>query len=123
MSSTPPAPFRALAVAAHPDDIEFLFSGTLLLLKNAGCEIHMWNLADGCCGSMETDWAETARIRWEESQASARVAGATAHPPLFADAEVFYDKPSLAKVAAGIRAISPQIILTHALNPGLFRAR
>ena len=35
-----------LAAAAHPDDIEFMMAGTLLLLKRAGAEIHMWNLAN-----------------------------------------------------------------------------
>ncbi|HEX5102756.1 MAG TPA: PIG-L family deacetylase, partial [Pirellulaceae bacterium] len=43
----------ALAVAAHPDDIEFLMSGTLMLLRKAGYDIHYWNLANGCCGSSQ----------------------------------------------------------------------
>ena len=30
---------RTLAIAAHPDDIEFMMAGTLLRLKDAGCEI------------------------------------------------------------------------------------
>jgi LmbE family N-acetylglucosaminyl deacetylase len=42
---------KVLAAAAHPDDIEFMMAGTLLRLKDAGCEIHLWNLANGCCGS------------------------------------------------------------------------
>ena len=37
----------ALASAAHPDDIEFMMAGTLLLLKETGAEIHMWNLSIG----------------------------------------------------------------------------
>mgnify|MGYP000867140096 CR=1 FL=1 len=40
-----------LAAVAHPDDIEFMMAGTLFLLKQAGAEIHLWNLANGCCGS------------------------------------------------------------------------
>jgi len=111
--SSAPLP-RVLAVGAHPDDIEFFFAGTLLLLKNAGCEIHMWNLANGCCGSTTTNRDETAAIRWQESSVSADLAGATLHPPLFDDCEIFYDKPSIARVAAGIREINPAIILTHA---------
>jgi LmbE family N-acetylglucosaminyl deacetylase len=42
---------KVLAAAAHPDDIEFMMAGTLLRLKDAGCEIHLWNLANGCYGS------------------------------------------------------------------------
>ncbi len=30
----------AMAIAAHPDDIEFFMAGTLLLLKQNGYQIH-----------------------------------------------------------------------------------
>jgi LmbE family N-acetylglucosaminyl deacetylase len=40
----------ALAAAAPPDDIEFMMAGTLLRLKDVGCEILLWNLANGCWG-------------------------------------------------------------------------
>jgi len=103
----------ALAAAAHPDDIEFMMAGTLLRLKQAGCEIHLWNLADGCCGSSALAPEEIAAVRWQEAQASADLADATAHPPVFRDLEVFYDAPSLARVAAVVRRIQPDIILTH----------
>ncbi len=102
-----------LAVAAHPDDIEFYQAGTLLLLKEAGCAIHMWNIASGGLGSMEMAPEETVRVRSKEAQDSARVAGAEWHESLFNDLEVFYDKASLAQVAAKIREIQPEIILTH----------
>ena len=45
---------RVLAVAAHPDDVEFLMAGTLLRLKAAGYAIHMLNIASGSCGSSTT---------------------------------------------------------------------
>lgn len=102
-----------LAAVAHPDDIEFLFSGTLLLLRNAGCGVHMWNLADGSCGTLTHSREEIVRIREEEASRSADVASAKIHPPIFSDLEVFYDKASLAAVAAVLRSIRPQIILTH----------
>jgi len=102
-----------LAAAAHPDDIEFYFAGTLLLLKAAGCEIHMWTLADGSCGDMTRSREETARIRRAESEASAAVAGAHMHGPLFEDLAIFYDRESLAAVGAVVREIRPHIVLTH----------
>lgn len=37
-------------------------------------------------------------------------------PPLFDDWEIFYDRPSLARVAAILRSIQPQIVLTHSLS-------
>ncbi len=103
----------ALAAAAHPDDIEFMMAGTLLRLRDAGCEIHLWNLANGCCGSNILSREETAAVRWSEAQSSAAFAGGTAHPPLFNDLGIFYNQPSLAKVAAVIRHIQPDIILTQ----------
>ena len=102
-----------LAAAAHPDDIEFMMAGTLLRPKDAGCEIHLWNLANGCCGSNTLSREEATDRRWEEAQASAATAGGTTHPPLFNDLEIFYDQASLAKVSAVIRRIRPDIILTQ----------
>ena len=49
----------AIAIAAHPDDIEFTMAGTLLLLKQAGFEIHYLNLATGNCGSRSLSAAKT----------------------------------------------------------------
>jgi len=103
----------ALAIAAHPDDIEFLMSGTLMLLRTAGYEIHYWNLANGCCGSSEHDVATIARIRREEALAAAKAIGAVYHESICNDLEIFYDKPTLAKVAAVVREVAPEIVLTH----------
>ena len=52
------ASHAAFAIGAHPDDIEFYMAGTLLLLKQAGCEIHYMNLASGNCGSVHDGAAE-----------------------------------------------------------------
>ena len=101
-----------LAVAAHPDDIEFMMAGTLLLLQQHGATIHMWNLANGSCGSVIYDRDETIRRRREEAEASARVAGAIFHPPLVDDLEIFFSQSLLRRVTAGIRAIRPHIMLT-----------
>ena len=113
-ASNPESPRIALAAVAHPDDIEFCFAGTLLRLRDAGYAIHMWNLANGSCGSATLGPAEIARVRASEAQAAAEVAGATSHPPLFDDLAVFYDAPSLARVSGVLRTIQPQVILTHA---------
>lgn len=102
-----------LATAAHPDDIEFMMAGTLLRLKDAGCKIHLWNLANGCCGSATSSRKDTAALRWEEAQASAKLAGGVAQPPLFDDLSIFYDAPSISQVAAVIRQIQPDIVLTQ----------
>ncbi len=102
-----------LAVAAHPDDIEFNMAGTLLLLKDAGADIHMWNLSRGGCGSVTYSYQDTTRMRWEEAQASAKEAGATIHPPIAEDLAILYDPALIARVAAVVREVKPDIILTH----------
>jgi LmbE family N-acetylglucosaminyl deacetylase len=103
----------AFAIAAHPDDIEFFMSGTLMLLKAAGYEIHYMNVADGCCGSTRHSRQEIARIRRAEAMEAAASIGAVFHESITPDLEVFYDKPNLAKVAALMREIAPEIVLTH----------
>jgi LmbE family N-acetylglucosaminyl deacetylase len=105
-----------LAIAAHPDDIEFVMAGTLMHLKQAGYELHYWNLANGCCGSTETDRVETASIRKREAIDASEYLEAIFHASICSDLQIFYDKPTLAKVASVVRQVNPQIVLTHALS-------
>src|SRR5438067_3397116 len=104
---------RAFAVAAHPDDIEFVMAGTLLLLGRAGFELHYMTIANGCCGSTEWDAAETARIRKREAESAATALGARFYPSLTDDLAIFYDRPTLARLAAIIRDVAPEILLVH----------
>lgn len=101
----------ALAVAAHPDDIELMMTGTLILLGQAGYDLHMINLASGCCGSMEENRQTIAARRLNEAREAARVVGAKLHDPIADDLEVFYNKELLAKMAAVIRMVRPTIVL------------
>ncbi|MES2696257.1 MAG: PIG-L family deacetylase [Verrucomicrobiota bacterium] len=103
----------AFAIAAHPDDIEFMMAGTLLLLRAAGWETHYLNVADGSCGSMEHSAARTRAIRRKEAQVAARVLGAEFHPSLTKDLEVFYDLKLLRRLAAIVREVKPAVVLTH----------
>ncbi len=104
----------ALAIAAHPDDIEIFMSGTLMLLHTAGYEIHYMNVANGCCGTSEYDRDTIAQMRLNEAMSAARLVGATFHPPICDDMAIFFDQPTLAQVAAVMRDVAPEIVLTHA---------
>ena len=79
----------AFAICAHPDDIEFLMSGTMMRLADAGYKLHYMNVANGCCGSTVHSAEETARVRLAESQAAAEFVGAIFHLP-FAVEEFFH---------------------------------
>jgi LmbE family N-acetylglucosaminyl deacetylase len=101
----------ALAIAAHPDDIEFLMAGTLVLLKQAGWETHYLNVANGSCGSAEHSAAVIRRIRRREAQAAAAILGAEFHPSLVDDLEIYYERSLLRRLAAIIREVRPTILL------------
>ena len=103
----------ALAIAAHPDDIEFVMAGTLLLLKERGWDIHYFNLSTGNCGSVRHDAATTRRLRLAEAKRAAKILGAHFHPPIADDLEIFYNLKLLRRVAAVVRDVKPSIILTH----------
>jgi N-acetylglucosamine malate deacetylase 1 len=104
---------RVMAIAAHPDDIEFMMAGTLLLLGKKGYELHYMTLSSGNCGSMTMRAAKTKMVRRKESIAAARILGAIYHGAIANDLEIFYELRTLRRLAAVIRDVSPQIILTH----------
>lgn len=103
----------ALAIVAHPDDIEFQMAGTMLHLRDAGYQLHYMTLANGCCGSTKLSAGTIAGIRRREAMAAAESMGAAFHDSICNDLEIFYDKPLLTKVTAVIREVAPDILLTH----------
>ena len=102
---------RVFALACHPDDIEFMMAGTLFLLKEAGCELHYMNLANGSCGTTELRAEEIVRIRRGEAERAATVLGAVFHESLANDLEVFYTQDLIRRVTAVIRQVKPDILL------------
>jgi LmbE family N-acetylglucosaminyl deacetylase len=103
----------AIAIGAHPDDIEFYMAGTLLMLKQKGYAIHYLNLASGNCGSVQYNGAMTRSIRNTEARAAAKILGAHFHPSLGEDMEIIYNLGLLRALAAVIREVKPRIVLTH----------
>lgn len=103
----------AFAIAAHPDDIEFMMAGTLLQLRAAGWEIHYLNVADGCCGSMTMNATRTRAVRRREAMEAAGILGAHFHPSLVGDLEIYYEPRLLRRLAAVVREVRPSIVLTH----------
>ena len=105
-----------LAVGCHPDDIEFMMGGTLLLLKSLDAELHYMNLANGSCGTVEHSVEEIVRIRETEARQAASYLGAHWHPSIANDLEVIYAIDLVRKTAAVVRSIAPDIILVPALR-------
>jgi len=103
----------AIAIGAHPDDIEFYMAGTLLQLKKKGYAIHYLTVANGNCGSAQYNAATTRSIRNTEARAAAKILGAQFHPSLTDDLEILYNLELLRGLAAVIREVKPGIVLTH----------
>lgn len=106
----------AIAIAAHPDDIEFMMAGTLLRLREAGWEIHCMNVSTGSLGSNVFKPSRTRVVRTREAREAARLMGAVWHPPLADDMEIVYSVKLLRRLTAVVREVNPSIILTHPLE-------
>lgn len=103
----------AFAIGCHPDDIEFMMAGTLILLKEAGYEIHYMNVANGSCGTNQYDEPTIIKMRRAEAMEATLSIGATFHESLVNDLEVFYERETLFRLGSVIREVGPDIILTH----------
>src|SRR5512138_1545904 len=104
---------KALGVFAHPDDMEIVAAGTLLRLQRAGFEVHCLAVANGSCGSSVLGAEEIAGVRRAEAEEACRLAGFTRHESLVKDIEIFYEREALARVAAIVRRVAPDVLLTH----------
>jgi LmbE family N-acetylglucosaminyl deacetylase len=106
----------ALAIAAHPDDIEFVMAGTLLRLREAGWEIHYLNVSSGNMGSTVMSATETAHTRRAEARRAAKLLGAKWHAPFCDDLLIFYNEENIRRICAVVREAKPAVVLTHALQ-------
>ncbi len=109
-------PERALAIGAHPDDIEIGCGGTLAKWAAAGAQIHHLVLTDGSKGTWDRDRdiASLVAARQEEQREAARLLGG---------GEVrFLDRPDGElrntireqwEVSRFIRQLRPTVVLAH----------
>lgn len=114
-----PVPAVALAVGAHPDDVEFGCGATLAKWAAAGCLVHHVVCTDGSKGTwdIEADTVELARQREvEQREAARRLAGDRAGEVRFlqrVDGELRADDDSVADVVRAIRELRPTVVLGH----------
>jgi LmbE family N-acetylglucosaminyl deacetylase len=110
-------PGVALAVAAHPDDVEFGCGGTLAKWAAGGCQIHHLVCTDGSKGSWDPteDVAELVATRQVEQRAAARALGATGHVVFLGevDGELAAGLDQRRRVALVIREVRPEVLLAH----------
>jgi LmbE family N-acetylglucosaminyl deacetylase len=112
-------PASALAVGAHPDDVEFGAGGTLAKWAAAGCTIHHLVCTDGSKGTWDVTAdlaALVARRRDEQREAARRIAGPNAGEVRFlgrVDGDLTADRPAVSDVARIIRELRPEVVLGH----------
>ena len=100
-----------MAVAAHPDDIEMMMGGTLILLGQAGYDLHYMTVGNGSCGTATHSREEIVSIRTEEARCAAASIGAHYHGPVTNDIEILYETPLIRKLCATVREVNPEILL------------
>jgi LmbE family N-acetylglucosaminyl deacetylase len=110
-------PARALAIAAHPDDVEFGCGATLAKWAAAGCEVSLLVCTDGSKGTWDTsaDVASLVATRQIEQRAAAAALGATGEVVFLGqvDGELESDLAARAEVARWIRVLRPDVVLGH----------
>ena len=105
---------RVLAVGAHPDDVEFICSGTLKLLRERGYDISICTVSNGDCGSMAESPESITKIRREEAIDGANLLDAKFYPLGEFDLRIEFDNRTKMKVTEIIRKTNPLIVFTHA---------
>ncbi len=112
-------PKRALAIGAHPDDVEFGCGGTMAKWAANGCEIFHLVLTDGSKGTWDpdTDQAELVVTRQREQRAAARALGSTSDDHVaflgWIDGELEDGLRQRWEVAYWIRKFTPDVVLGH----------
>jgi len=111
-----PVPRRALAVGAHPDDIEFGCGATLAKWADAGTHVTMCVCTDGAKGTWErdADLGALVAMREVEQRDAGVVLGADDVELLrFVDGELVDNMSARAAVSRVIRRTRPDIVLGH----------
>lgn len=112
-----PTPGVALAIGAHPDDVEFGCGGTLAKWAAAGCVVHHLVLTDGSKGTwdVDADLPALVRRRQEEQRAAAARLGATGEVVFLGqvDGELESTVALRSEVARWIRVLRPDVVLGH----------
>lgn len=110
-------PARALAIGAHPDDVEFGCGGTLAKWAAAGCEVHHLVCTDGSKGSWDPsdNPATLAATRQEEQREASRRLGGKGEVAFLGwrDGELEAGLRQRAEVCAWIRRLRPEVVLGH----------
>jgi LmbE family N-acetylglucosaminyl deacetylase len=112
-----PTPARALAIGAHPDDIDFGCGATLAKWAAAGCEVSVLVCTDGAKGTWEDgpDLARLVATRQDEQRAAARALDARGEVVFLGwpDGDLESGPRQRWQVTSWIRRLRPAVVLGH----------
>ena len=112
-----PAPGVALAIGAHPDDVEFGCGATLAKWSDHGCVVHHLVCTDGSKGTWDpgADLIELVALRQVEQREAAKALGATGEVVFLGwpDGELASDLRQRWQVAYWIRKLRPDVVVGH----------
>lgn len=110
-------PARALAVGAHPDDVEFGAGATLARWAEAGCEVSLLVCTDGSKGTWDpdADVAELVATRQREQRDAAAALGVRGEVVFLGrvDGDLVADREAVSEVARWVRVLRPDVLLGH----------
>ncbi|GAC1537084.1 MAG: PIG-L family deacetylase [Acidimicrobiales bacterium] len=110
-------PIRALAIGAHPDDVEFGAGATLAKWASGGCQLLHVVCTDGSKGSWDPDQDRNELVlrRQSEQRDASRALGGTGDVIFlgWTDGELESGLTQREQVCAAIRRFRPQVVLGH----------
>ena len=109
-------PGRALAIGAHPDDVEFGAGGTLAGWARAGCRIVLVVVTDGSKGTWDRQQSPAALVEQRQAEQRAAAAELGVTDVVFlghVDGELEYTMDLRSQIAKLIRTHRPDILLSH----------
>ena len=95
-----------LAIGAHPDDVEIGAGGTLAVHRDMGHGIAILTLSRGARGGPEDQ-------RGAESEAAARILGATLYHEDLEDTRISEGDPTIGIISRVVASVRPTTIYTH----------
>jgi len=103
---------NVLIITAHPDDWEYSMGGTAFLMKDK-YKIHVAIASRGERGLSKEPSLNTARIRVNEAECSAKMVNATNHYLDKIDGEIYADRDAVEKLVKLLQELQPEIIFVH----------
>ncbi|MCQ2146126.1 MAG: PIG-L family deacetylase [Bacteroidales bacterium] len=104
---------KVLVIGAHPDDPESMCGGTMLVLKNMGCEVVSVYFTQGEGGIEGLSKEETARIRHQEALNACADMGVRAVFMSQVDGESYINAKAYDEMLDLVTKEKPDLVITH----------